>query len=189
MNKKMPIIVLVLLLIMLVPMFVFMSKAGNSPELGGGKTKIINNFSKYEKKLNDEGLDAKVVETGSKKYIEVVNDGVTYRFDSANGCTAIFSNKSFDAKYTAEMFVSNIGTSDISMSVVQIYQNQEFTYKCNYDKSGFSAPIADADDFARNDRKIKELTDKDYRISDIYSRIQSYNNIITSVLKDSKEES
>lgn len=188
MNKKMPIIVLLVLLIMLVPAFIFMGKAGSTPGIGGGKVKMVNNFSQYEEKLKDEGLDAKLVETGGKKYIEVENDGITYRFDSANGCTATFSNKSLKAeKYTAEMYVSDIGKSDISMSVVQTYQNQEFTYKCSYDKSGFAAPIADTDDFARNDRKIKELTEKDYRISDIYSRIQSYNNTITSVLKESKE--
>ena len=57
--KKMPVFVLLALIIILFPFIMLIIQMGNNSEIMNSKNNIIENYSKYEEKLKENGYNPK----------------------------------------------------------------------------------------------------------------------------------
>lgn len=181
--KKMPIFILLALIIIMLPFFVLIIQVGNNTELINSKRAIIENYSEYEDKLKEYGYNTKIITENGEKYLAVYDTDVTYKFNKLNACTAEFSNKDIASqKYRCEMYSKNIGESNIAVTLIETYQNTELDFSCNYSTDGFDTIIADTPNYDRNDREIKSIVGKDYRLSTIYIKMKNINTDLKSII-------
>ncbi|MCI5655563.1 MAG: hypothetical protein SOT80_04615 [Candidatus Pseudoruminococcus sp.] len=183
--KKMPVLVLLALIIILFPFIMLIIQMGNNSELMNSKNNIIENYSKYEEKLKENGYKTKLVTENGEKYLIVYEDHVTYKFNKLNSCTAEFSNKDVASqKYTCKMYVKNIGESTVNVTLNETYQNTEIDFSCNYSSNGFDTIIADTPNYDRNDREIKEMIEGDYKLSAVYAQMKNINTDLKNISKE-----
>lgn len=187
--KKMPIYILLLLLLMMVPFFMLAIKTGSNTELSSSKNKIIENYSDYEDKLLTAGYRTDLTSENGENLLVVYTDSVTYTFDKLNACTAEFSNKDVASqKYTCKMYSSNIGESNISVTLTETYQGRELDYSCNYSSEGFGTLIDDISNYDENDREIKSIISEDYKLSVIYAQMQEINSDLIEIISESNSK-
>ncbi len=187
MNKKMPIIVLVLLLVIFLPFALLMFKMNNDPSLASDTNDLIDNYSSYEKEFAGLGYDSSIITENGKKYLAVRTEYITFKFDKLNSCTAEFDHKSvLSSKYHGEMYAPNIGEEEIKVTVTETYQNMDLEYSCSYAPSGFDTIVIDSSDYDKNDREIKKLIRGEYKLSDIYTQMKIINNNLKEVVKNTK---
>ena len=106
---------------------------GNNSEIMNSKNNIIENYSKYEEKLKENGYNTKLVTENGEKYLVVYEKYITYKFNKLNSCIAEFSNKDVaEQKYTCTMYTKNIGESNINVTLHETYQNSVLDFSCNY---------------------------------------------------------
>lgn len=65
--KKMPVFVLLALIIILFPFIMLIIQMGNNSEIMNSKNNIIENYSKYEEKLKENGYNTKLVTENGRK--------------------------------------------------------------------------------------------------------------------------
>lgn len=187
MNKKIPIFVLILLLVILLPFLFLSCNMNGNMALKNSKNSLVENYSSYEKELSSLGYKSEIITEDGKKVLAVYTEYITFKFDKQNSCTAEFYNKSvISSKYHGEMYASNIGEEQIEVTITETYQNMDFKYSCSYDPSGFDTIIIDSPDYDKNDREIKSLINGEYKLSDIYAQMKSINNNLNQLLKNSK---
>ena len=77
--KKMPVFVLLALIIILFPFIMLIIQMGNNSEIMNSKNNIIENYSKYEEKLKENGYNTKLVTENGEKYLVVYEKYITYK--------------------------------------------------------------------------------------------------------------
>lgn len=180
--KKLPVFVLLALIIIMFPFIMLIIQMGNNSELMNSKNNILENYSKYEEKLKENGYNTKLVTENGEKYLVVYETYVTYKFNKLNSCTAEFSNKDIASqKYTCQMYAKNIGESNINVTLHETYQNSVIDFSCNYSSGDFDTIIADTPNYDRNDREIKDMIDGDYRLSAIYAQMKDINSTLKNI--------
>ena len=184
--KKMPVFVLLALIIIFFPFIMLIIQMGNNSELMNSKNNLLENYSKYEEKLKENGYNTKLVTENGEKYLVVYKTYVTYKFNKLNACTAEFSNKDIASqKYTCKMYAQNIGESTVNVTLNETYQNSEIDFSCNYSPNGFDTIIADTPNYDKNDREIKDMIDGDYRLSAIYAQMKDINSNLKNISRES----
>lgn len=187
MNKKIPIFVLILLLIILFPFLMLSVKMNGNTTLKNNKNDLIDNYSSYEKELSSLGYTSKIITENGEKLLAVYTEYITFKFGKLNSCTAEFDNKSVaSSKYHGKMYASNIGEEEINVTITEKYQNMDFEYSCSYDPSGFDTIVVDSPNYDKNDREIKKLINGEYKLSDIYAQMKTINNNLNETVKNTK---
>lgn len=183
--KKMPVFVLLALIIILFPFIMLIIQMGNNSEIMNSKNNIIENYSKYEEKLKENGYNTKLVTENGEKYLVVYEKYITYKFNKLNSCIAEFSNKDVaEQKYTCTMYTKNIGESNINVTLHETYQNSVLDFSCNYSPNDFNTIITDTPNYDKNDREIKKLIENDYKLSIIYANIKNINSDLKTIISE-----